>query len=124
MQNWEHLLHLMEHLNLRPTAPHGADFSRVRLWCLQGWGRHFRQSAIFSQVALAPINALLGRHGNNYAGSVSVINPLPTGSISGKFVFSLLCVVLPVGWLRKKGTPFGNKLTATTDIGDCLNIFH
>uniref|UniRef100_A0A131Y3P4 U3 small nucleolar RNA-associated protein 25 homolog n=1 Tax=Ixodes ricinus TaxID=34613 RepID=A0A131Y3P4_IXORI len=82
MQNWEHLLHLMEHLNLRPTAPHGADFSRVRLWCLQGWGRHFRQSAIFSQVALAPINALLTRHGNNYAGSVSVINPLPTGSIS------------------------------------------
>ncbi|CAN7994301.1 unnamed protein product, partial [Ixodes pacificus] len=86
MQNWEHLLHLMEHLNLRPTAPHGADFSRVRLWCLQGWGRHFRQSAIFSQVALPPINALLTRHGNNYAGNVSVINPLPTGSISGKFV--------------------------------------
>ncbi|CAN7994834.1 unnamed protein product [Ixodes hexagonus] len=82
MQNWEHLIHLMEHLNLRPTAPHGADFSRVRLWCLQGWGRHFRQTAVFSSVALAPINALLSRHTNNYAGCVSVINPITTGSIS------------------------------------------
>lgn len=86
MQNWDHLVHLLAHLNLSPKEPHGVDFSRVRLWSLQGWGRLFRQTVVLSSVSLAPINALLARHAHNYAGSVSVFNPVVTGSISGESV--------------------------------------
>ena len=34
MQNWAHLLHIMQQLNRAPTDSHGADFGRVRLWCV------------------------------------------------------------------------------------------
>lgn len=29
--------HLFEHLHLQPREAHGADFSRVRMWALNGW---------------------------------------------------------------------------------------
>ena len=28
MQNWEHLVHCLEHLNLQPSSPQHTDFSR------------------------------------------------------------------------------------------------
>lgn len=42
MQNWEHLLTTMSATNQLPSNDHGADFSRIRNFCLNGWGRHFR----------------------------------------------------------------------------------
>jgi hypothetical protein len=36
MQNWEHLLTTMEAMNQTPGSDHGADFSRVRPFCLNG----------------------------------------------------------------------------------------
>jgi U3 small nucleolar RNA-associated protein 25 len=42
MQNWEHLLTTMSATNQTPSNDHGADFSRVRTFCLNGWGRHYR----------------------------------------------------------------------------------
>ncbi|XP_064489591.1 U3 small nucleolar RNA-associated protein 25 homolog [Ornithodoros turicata] len=89
MQNWDHLLHLLAHINKQPGEAHGADFSRARLWCVQGWGNRFRQTAVFSSVAQAPINALLSRHAQSYAGSVAVVNSVAVGHISS------VAVVLP-----------------------------
>ncbi len=36
MQNWEHLLTTMAAMNQTPSSDHGADFSRVRSFCLNG----------------------------------------------------------------------------------------
>eukprot|EP00058_Branchiostoma_floridae_P004601 XP_002590089.1 hypothetical protein BRAFLDRAFT_123456 [Branchiostoma floridae] len=36
MQNWEHIQHLMQHMHLQPKETHETDFSRVRMWYLNG----------------------------------------------------------------------------------------
>lgn len=36
MQNWTHLTHVLELCNVLPKEAHGADFARVREWCLDG----------------------------------------------------------------------------------------
>ncbi|KAL1430784.1 hypothetical protein MTO96_014650 [Rhipicephalus appendiculatus] len=82
MQNWEHVVHLFEHMNRPAVEPHGADFSRVRLWWLHGWAGRFRQTVVLSAVAQAPISALLSRHAQNYAGVVSTANVVEPGSIA------------------------------------------
>ncbi|KAK7503494.1 hypothetical protein BaRGS_00005415 [Batillaria attramentaria] len=52
MQNWDHVLHLFDHLHLQPRQGHGVDFSRVRMWTLNGWSKHYRQTLIFSSIIL------------------------------------------------------------------------
>lgn len=42
MQNWDHLLHVLDHFHLQPKKMHGTDFSRVRSWAVNGWARYYR----------------------------------------------------------------------------------
>lgn len=42
MQNWDHLLHVLEHFHLQPKKTHGTDFSRVRSWAVNGWAKYYR----------------------------------------------------------------------------------
>jgi U3 small nucleolar RNA-associated protein 25 len=80
-QNWDHFLHVWDHLHKQPKEAHGADFSRLRLWALAGHARYYRQTLLFSSVSLPEFQALMNRRCHNYAGSVRVANPITVGSI-------------------------------------------
>lgn len=81
MQNWDHLVHVLDHLHVQPKQAHDTDFARVRTWSLNGWSRYYRQSLIFSSVQLPEINAIFNRKCCNYAGCVRTANPITNGSI-------------------------------------------
>uniref|UniRef100_A0A146PAF8 U3 small nucleolar RNA-associated protein 25 homolog n=1 Tax=Fundulus heteroclitus TaxID=8078 RepID=A0A146PAF8_FUNHE len=81
MQNWEHVLHVMTHMNLQPLDAHGVDFSRVRMWNLNNWARHYRQTLVFSSVQDPQINNILTKHCANYRGQITAKNMPKTGSI-------------------------------------------
>ncbi|XP_014066504.1 U3 small nucleolar RNA-associated protein 25 homolog isoform X2 [Salmo salar] len=81
MQNWEHLLHVMKHLNLQPLDPHGVDFSRVRMWNLNNWAKYYRQTLMFSSIQDPHINNIISKHCFNYRGQVATKNMPITGSI-------------------------------------------
>ncbi|KAG7204092.1 hypothetical protein KM043_001942 [Ampulex compressa] len=81
MQNWDHTIHILNHLHLQPKDSHGTDFSRVRSWCVNGWTKYYRQTLIFSSIQLPEIHGILNKKCFNYAGKVKVINPISLGSI-------------------------------------------
>ncbi|KAK2158865.1 hypothetical protein LSH36_162g02012 [Paralvinella palmiformis] len=82
MQNWDHILHLMSHLHLQPKESHGVDFSRVRMWTLNGWSKFYRQTLIFSSVTLPEINAIFNKHCQNFGGKLQLMKMYSSGSIS------------------------------------------
>ncbi|NXC86870.1 DIEXF factor, partial [Cercotrichas coryphoeus] len=82
MQNWEHVLHLMKHINLLPLDSHGVDFSRVRMLNLNNWSKYYRQTLLFSALQDPQINSVFNKHCFNYTGQVAVRNVPLTGSIS------------------------------------------
>ncbi|CAJ1074045.1 digestive organ expansion factor isoform X1 [Xyrichtys novacula] len=82
MQNWEHILHVMKHMNLQPLDSHGVDFSRVRMWSLNNWAKHYRQTLVFSSIQDPQINNILSKHCANYRGQTATKNMPKTGSIS------------------------------------------
>ncbi|CAG9813526.1 unnamed protein product [Phaedon cochleariae] len=82
MQNWDHVVHIFNHMHLQPKDSHGTDFSRVRTWSLNGWAKYYRQTLIFSSIALPEINSIFNKKCHNYAGKVRVINPSEVGCIN------------------------------------------
>ncbi|XP_017743807.1 PREDICTED: digestive organ expansion factor homolog isoform X3 [Rhinopithecus bieti] len=82
MQNWEHVLHLMNHMNLLPLDSHGVDFSRVRMWSLNNWSKYYRQTLLFGALQDAQINSVFNKYCVNMQGQVAVRNVPMTGSIS------------------------------------------
>jgi U3 small nucleolar RNA-associated protein 25 len=81
IQNWDHLLHVFDHLHLQPREAHGTNFARVRSWALNGWSKYYRQTLLFSSVMLPELNAVMSRKCHNYAGKICVVNPEPTGTV-------------------------------------------
>ncbi|XP_038617328.1 digestive organ expansion factor homolog [Tachyglossus aculeatus] len=82
MQNWEHVLHLMNHVNLLPLESHGVDFSRVRMWSLNNWSKYYRQTLLFGALQDPQVNSIFNKYCVNYRGQVAVRNAPVTGSIS------------------------------------------
>lgn len=82
MQNWEHVLHVFEHLHQQPKDAHGADFSRIRYWALEGQYQHFRQTLLLSSVNVPLLWALGRKHTHNYAGRVNVVNKKAEGTLA------------------------------------------
>lgn len=82
MQNWDHVLHIFNHLHLQPKNSHGTDFSRIRTWSLNGWSKYYRQTLIFSSLSLPEINSIFNKKCANYRGRIKTINPTEFGCIS------------------------------------------
>lgn len=80
-QNWDHLLHVLDHLHLQPQSARNTDFSRVRPWCLNGWSRFYRQTLLFSSHELAEFRSLFNTRCSNYRGKVRTMNAIEMGSI-------------------------------------------
>ncbi|KAI6173865.1 U3 small nucleolar RNA-associated protein 25-like protein [Aphelenchoides besseyi] len=76
MQNWEHLLTVVEALNSVPVNIK-TDISRVRQWVLQGQGSMYRQTLAFSDLNFTELHALMSKNDKNYAGNV-VLTSIPT----------------------------------------------
>ncbi|RZF34126.1 hypothetical protein LSTR_LSTR003536 [Laodelphax striatellus] len=81
MQNWDHLLHIFEHLHMQPQKAHGTDFSRIRTWALNGWSQYYRQTMVFASQPLPLITALFQKKCKNYSGGFTVFNSIIDGSI-------------------------------------------
>ncbi|PJF18929.1 hypothetical protein PSACC_01252 [Paramicrosporidium saccamoebae] len=64
MQNWEHLLHVVAHLNKLPKGAHGCDFSRVQNHFLDELAAHTRQNIVFSEFEFPELNGFLKGLGN------------------------------------------------------------
>nr|XP_033324287.1 digestive organ expansion factor homolog [Megalopta genalis] len=81
MQNWDHMVHVLNHLHLQPKDSHKTDFSRVRSWCVNGWTKYYRQTLIFSGIHIPEIYGVFNKRCHNYAGKIKVMNPVSLGSI-------------------------------------------
>ncbi|XP_050308453.1 U3 small nucleolar RNA-associated protein 25 homolog isoform X2 [Anthonomus grandis grandis] len=86
MQNWDHIIHLFNHMHLKPKDLHGTDVSRVRQWCLNLWAKYYRQTLIFSSLTTPEINSIFNKKCANFAGKVKVANPIEPGCMSQIFV--------------------------------------
>lgn len=80
-QNWDHLLHVLDHLHLQPQSARNTDFSRVRSWCLNGWTRFYRQTLLFVSHELPEFRSLFNTRCTNYRGKVRLVNPIENGAI-------------------------------------------
>ena len=83
MINWDHISHIFEHMHLQPSQSHGVDFSRVRMWGLNGLSKFYRQTIMFSSMVVPEIQAIMNKDCSNYCGNIRFNNPYPVGSISG-----------------------------------------
>lgn len=115
MQNWDHVLHIMNHFHLQPKESHGTDLQRVRNWSISGLSKHYRQTIIFSSCKLPNLIAILKNRCVNYGGSVSVVNPIETGTISHvvcslKQFYHKLSSKTPIDSIKERFEYFTNKV--------------
>ncbi|KAG8743792.1 rRNA-binding ribosome biosynthesis protein utp25 [Ceratobasidium sp. 414] len=88
MQNWTHLTRTLELCNVLPKDAHGADFARVREWCLDGHSAYLRQTIMLSAYETPQIRALFNNTEllRNVAGRVRQARrygaaPIPEGVV-------------------------------------------
>ncbi|KAJ3253893.1 rRNA-binding ribosome biosynthesis protein utp25 [Chytriomyces hyalinus] len=72
MQNWDHLQHIFQHLNLTPKSAHDCDFARTKSWYLDGRSALLRQSILLSAFPTPEINALMAKSCKNVDGRIKI----------------------------------------------------
>ncbi|KAL0082532.1 hypothetical protein J3Q64DRAFT_1642620 [Phycomyces blakesleeanus] len=85
MQNWEHIEHICDHLNLIPKDAHGCDISRIKSWYLDGKAKYLRQTLVFSEFLTPELNAMFNKYMKNVSGKLkikqtyegSIVNVIP-----------------------------------------------
>lgn len=68
MQNWEHVLDIMQHINLMPSKPRKMDISRIRPWHLENWSKYYRQLIMFSSISVPLVHSFFQTNSLNYEG--------------------------------------------------------
>lgn len=68
MQNWEHVLDIMQHINLIPKKPRKMDVSRIRLYHLEDWSKYYRQLIMFTSISVPLVHSFFQAHSLNYEG--------------------------------------------------------
>ncbi|EUC58386.1 digestive organ expansion factor, putative [Rhizoctonia solani AG-3 Rhs1AP] len=58
MQNWNHLIHIIGLCNVLPKEANGADFARIREYCLDGHSGYLRQTILLSAYETPQMRAL------------------------------------------------------------------
>ncbi|KAI8981522.1 hypothetical protein BDB01DRAFT_723870 [Pilobolus umbonatus] len=81
MQNWEHIEHLFQHMNLIPKDGHGCDISRIKSWHLDGKAKYLRQTLIFADFLTPEFNALFNKHLKNVSGKLKIKQTFEDGTI-------------------------------------------
>jgi len=81
MQNWEHVWHVLDHLHLTPKNSHEVDFSRVRMWTINGWSKYYRQTLLFSSFQTAELSAIFNKYCHNFSGKKSISSSNNNGSV-------------------------------------------
>ncbi|KAI8097867.1 uncharacterized protein B0P05DRAFT_522396 [Gilbertella persicaria] len=81
MQNWEHVEHIFQHMNLIPTDSHGCDISRIKSWYLDGKAKYLRQTLVFADFLTPEFNALFNKHLKNVSGKLKIKQIFEEGSI-------------------------------------------
>lgn len=72
MQNWEHVLDIMQYINCMPKKPRKMDIGRVRSWYLENWSKYYRQLIMFSSVSIPLIHSFFQTHSLNYEGYLTL----------------------------------------------------
>ncbi|ORY37110.1 DUF1253-domain-containing protein [Rhizoclosmatium globosum] len=80
MQNWDHVQHIFNHLNVTPKAAHDCDFARIKSWYLDGRANLVRQNILLSHFSAPEINALMNKSCKNVDGRIKISSTY-TGSI-------------------------------------------
>jgi len=68
MQNWEHVITILDNINKTPKSTHDTDISRVRMWAINEWSKYYRQTLLFSSFQTPEINSIFNKHCFNFAG--------------------------------------------------------
>ena len=68
MQNWEHVITILDNINKTPKSTHDTDISRVRMWAINEWSKYYRQTLMFSSFQTPEINSIFNKYCYNFAG--------------------------------------------------------
>ncbi|KAM0681966.1 rRNA-binding ribosome biosynthesis protein utp25 [Mitosporidium daphniae] len=85
MQNWDHLLHVHEHINLIPTKSYACDFSRIHPLLLDGKGKEALQTLISTKYATPEINSFWRALPKEKIGSTITASPSINTSMPPKW---------------------------------------
>uniref|UniRef100_A0A5S6QQM8 U3 small nucleolar RNA-associated protein 25 n=1 Tax=Trichuris muris TaxID=70415 RepID=A0A5S6QQM8_TRIMR len=90
MQNWKHVIHIIDSMHMQPRHDHGVDYSKVRMWCINGLSKYYCQTIVLSSITTPELQAAFLRHSHNYAGC-AIAEPLQTSvhGCLGKIVVRL-----------------------------------
>lgn len=80
-QNWEHVMHFLDHMHLKPEKMLDTDFSRVRSWILTGLSKYYCQTILFTSHELPEFRSLYNNRMVNYRGKVRTVNPIDIGAV-------------------------------------------
>merc|ERR1719412_1095682 len=81
MMNWSHVVDILDAMHQQPSKSHDVDFSRVRMWSLNGMSKYYRQTLLFSSINLPEINSVFNKKCWNFCGKVKTVQAVLRGAI-------------------------------------------